>query len=348
MLIVMRADATAADLDRVIAAVVALGGEAQPVPGPGGRPAVAVTAGGEPADGARLASLPGVDEVFWGGTTYHLASREWHTEPTEVQLPGGVTIGGSAMVVIAGPCAVESERQLMETATRAAAAGAHILRGGAYKPRSSPYAFQGLGREALALLARARRETGLPVVTEAMASDHVDMVAEVADVLQVGARNMMNYPLLRLVARAGKPVLLKRGMASTVQELLLAAEYILAEGNANVILCERGIRGFDGSTRNVFDLAAIPLLHQLSHLPVIADPSHGTGRRDLVPAMARAAIAAGADGVMLEVHPEPDLARSDGAQSLALDDLPALIEELRAVGRAIGRAMAPRAAVPAR
>jgi len=348
MLIVMRPEASTADLDRVIEAVAASGGEARPVPGPGGRPAVAVTAGGEPSDGARLAALPGVDEVFWGGTTYHLASREWHADPTRVRLPGGVTIGGPSMVVIAGPCAVESEHQLMETATRAAAAGAHLLRGGAYKPRSSPYAFQGLGPAALALLARARRETGLPIVTEAMASEHVDAVAAVADVIQVGSRNMMNYPLLRLVARAGKPVLLKRGMAATVQELLLAAEYILAEGNPDVILCERGIRGFDGSTRNVFDLAAIPLLHQLSHLPVVADPSHGTGRRDLVPAMARAAVAAGADGVMLEVHPEPDLARSDGAQSLALDDLPALIEELRAVGRAIGRALAPRAVEAAR
>jgi 3-deoxy-7-phosphoheptulonate synthase len=348
MLIVMRADATAADLDRVVAAVAALGGEARRVPGPGGRPAVAVTAGGAPSDGAQLAALPGVDEVFWGGTTYHLASREWHADPTVVRLPGGVSIGGDSVVVIAGPCAVESERQLMETATRAVEAGAHLLRGGAYKPRSSPYAFQGLGREALALLARARQETGLPIVTEAMTSEHVHEVAEVADVLQVGSRNMMNYPLLRVVARSGKPVLLKRGMAATVQELLLAAEYVLAEGNPSVMLCERGIRGFDGSTRNVFDLAAIPLLHQLSHLPVIADPSHGTGRRDLVPAMARAAVAAGADGVMLEVHPEPDLARSDGAQSLALEDLPGLIEDLRTVGRAVGRTVAPKAAVPAR
>lgn len=342
MLIVMRPDASPADLARVEAAVAALGMEAHAVPGPKGRSALAVTGGGAPADGAQLVALPGVDEVFWGGTTYHLASREWHSGPTMVRLDGGVTVGGDAMVVIAGPCAVESERQLLETAIRVAECGAHLLRGGAYKPRSSPYAFQGLGEEALRLLALARRETGLPVVTEAMDPEHVDRVAEVADVIQVGSRNMMNYSLLRRVARAGRPVLLKRGLASTVQELLLAAEYVLAEGNPDVILCERGIRGFDGSTRNVFDLAAVPLLHQLSHLPVIADPSHATGRRDLVPAMARAAAAAGADGIMLEVHPEPDLARSDGAQSLALSDLPAVLAEIDAVAGAIGRRLAPR------
>lgn len=345
MLIVMRREADAADLARVRAAVAALGMEARDVPGPRGCTALAVTGGGAPADGAQLVSLPGVDEVFWGGTTYHLASREWHTEPTLIRIAGGVTIGGDATVVIAGPCAVEGERQLLATATAAAEAGAHLLRGGAYKPRSSPYAFQGLGEDALRLLARARREVGLPIVTEAMDPEHVDRVAEVADIIQVGARNMMNYSLLRRIARAGRPVLLKRGLASTVQELLLAAEYVLAEGNPDVILCERGIRGFDGSTRNVFDLAAIPLLHQLSHLPVIADPSHGTGRRDLVPAMARAAVAAGADGIMIEVHPEPDLARSDGAQSLPTGDLPALIAELEVVGRAIGRRLAPRVGV---
>lgn len=341
MLIVMRAEATAQDLERVARAVEGLGAEPHAVHGPGGRRALAVTGAGTPADGARLVALPGVDEVFWGGSSYHLASREWRQERTVVSLANGVVIGGDALVLIAGPCAVESERQVLEAATAVAAAGAHVLRGGAFKPRTSPYAFQGLGSEGLDLLARARRETGLALVTEAMDVESVARVAEVADIIQIGARNMVNYPLLRHVGRAGRPVLLKRGMAATVQELLLAAEYILAEGNEAVILCERGIRGFDGSTRNVFDLAAVPLLHQLSHLPVIADPSHGTGRRDLVPAMALAAVAAGADGVMIEVHPDPDRAHSDGAQSLATTALPALVRELEAVARAVGRRFAP-------
>jgi len=346
MLVVMRAEATPADLDRVVAAISAMGAEAHRVPGPGRQPALAVTGEMRPAEGAHIVALPGVDEVFWGGSTYHLASREWHPEPTRIRLGGGVVIGGEEVVLIAGPCAVETEPQLMATARAAAMAGARLLRGGAFKPRSSPYSFQGLGRGGLDLLARARRETGLLIVTEALDSETVGPVAEIADVIQVGSRNMANFSLLRRVGQTGKPVLLKRGMAATVQELLLAAEYILAEGNPDVILCERGIRGFDGSTRNIFDLAAIPLLHELSHLPVIADPSHGTGRRDLVPAMARAAIAAGADGLMLEVHPEPDLARSDGAQSLPLDALPALVEELRAVAAAVGRQFATRPGAP--
>ncbi|HEX9166739.1 MAG TPA: 3-deoxy-7-phosphoheptulonate synthase [Gemmatimonadales bacterium] len=336
----MRPDAAPADADRVIAAVAGFGGAARVVQGQRGRVTLAVTGGGGPADGAQLVSLPGVDEVFWGGSSYYLASREWHPDPTVVRFPGGVTVGGDQVVLIAGPCAVESEEQILATAHRLAASGVQFLRGGAFKPRTSPYAFQGLGQEALRLLARARGETGLLIVTEALDSESVDQVAEVADVLQVGARNMVNYPLLRRVGRAGRPVLLKRGMASTVQELLLAAEYVLAEGNPDVILCERGVRGFDGSTRNVFDVSAIPLLHHLSHLPVIADPSHGTGRRDLVPPMARAAVAAGADGVMIEVHPHPDLARSDGAQSLALDDFPGLVVELRRVAEAVGRSVA--------
>jgi 3-deoxy-7-phosphoheptulonate synthase len=337
MLIVMRPGATREDQDRVAATITAAGGEARAVPGPGGRLALAVTGGTAPADGAQVASLPGVEEVFWGAASYHLASREWRPEPTQVRFDGGVTIGGSEVVLIAGPCAVENEAQLLETARHAARAGARFLRGGAFKPRTSPYAFQGLGRTGLELLARARRETGLLVVTEALDQEHVELVAEVADLIQIGARNMVNYPLLRRAARAGRPLLLKRGMAATVPELLLAAEYVLAEGNADVVLCERGIRGFDGSTRNVLDLAAIPLLHQLSHLPVVADPSHGTGRRDLVPAMARAAVAAGADGLMIEVHPDPDRARSDGAQSLPLSALPDLMRDLAAVAQAVGR-----------
>jgi 3-deoxy-7-phosphoheptulonate synthase len=337
VLILLRADASADDVERLRRAAAALGADAHPVHGAGGRRALAITGTGSPADAARLAALPGVDEVFWTGSSYHLASREWQPERTLIRLPGGVELGGDEVVVIAGPCAVEDEPQLMACAAAAAAAGARLLRGGAYKPRTSPYAFQGLGLPALELLARARAATGLAVVTEVMDQDAVEPVARVADVLQIGARNMGNYPLLRHAARTGKPILLKRGMAATLQELLLAAEYVLAEGNPQVILCERGIRGFDGSTRNVLDLAAIPLLHQLSHLPVVADPSHGTGRRDLVPAMARAAVAAGADGIMVEIHPDPDRARSDAAQTLPAAALPELVADLRAVASAVGR-----------
>ena len=342
MLILMRPGATPGDRDRVRDAGAALGVELRELPGPGGRIAFAVTGALSPADGARLTALAGVDEVIWGGAAHHLASRDWHPEPTRIAFGNGVVVGGDEVVVIAGPCAVEDEHQLLETAARVAETGAQFLRGGAFKPRTSPWSFQGLGTAGLALLARARQETGLLVVTEAVDQDTVEDVAEVADVIQVGSRNMANPPLLRRVARAGKPVLLKRGMAATVQELLLAAEYVLAEGNPDVILCERGIRGFDGSTRNVLDLAAIPLLQQLSHLPVIADPSHGTGRRSLVPAMARAALAAGADGVMMEVHPQPDLAHSDSEQSIELDQFPALMRELQSVARAVGRRLAHR------
>lgn len=261
-------------------------------------------------------------------------------ERTRIALPNGVVVGGDAPVVIAGPCAVESERQILTTARRVRAAGARLLRGGAFKPRSSPYAFQGLGPEALDLLAAARAETGLLLVTEVMDERSLELVAEVADVLQIGSRNMGNSPLLRLAARTGRPLLLKRGMAATTEELLLAAEYVLAEGNAEVILCERGIRGFDPATRNVLDLAVIPLLRTRTHLPVIADPSHGTGRRALVPAMARAALAAGADGLMIEVHPDPDAALSDGDQSLTLDGFDQLMASLRPLADALGRPFA--------
>jgi 3-deoxy-7-phosphoheptulonate synthase len=340
MLIVMRAGATQAEVQRVRDTLAELKVEAREVAGPSSRVAFIVAGSLAPADGAALTTVAGVDEVVWGGAAHHLASRDWHPETTRIDFGPGVAIGGEEVIVIAGPCAVEGERQLLETAARVAEAGAQFLRGGAFKPRTSPWSFQGLGRSGLALLARARQETGLLIVTEALDPESVGAVAEVADIIQVGSRNMANPALLKSVARTGRPVLLKRGMAATVQELLLAAEYVLAEGNPNVILCERGIRGFDGSTRNVLDLAAIPLLKQLSHLPVIADPSHGTGRRSLVPAMARAAVAAGADGVMMEVHPEPELAHSDGEQSLALDQFPETMTALAGVARAVGRELA--------
>ncbi|HEU4563807.1 MAG TPA: 3-deoxy-7-phosphoheptulonate synthase, partial [Gemmatimonadaceae bacterium] len=239
------------------------------------------------------------------------------------------------------PCSVESEQQIVAAARAVREAGATALRGGAFKPRSSPYSFQGLGKRGLELLALARQETGLAIVTEAMDEEGAELVAEWADCIQIGARNMQNYSLLRAVGRLGKPVLLKRGMAATITDLLLSAEYILAEGNEQVVLCERGVRTFDPAMRNMFDLTAIPLVHKLSHLPIIADPSHGTGHRAMVTPMARAAVAAGADGIMVEVHPNPDRARSDGAQSLYPEQFAQLMGELRTIGNAIGRTLVP-------
>jgi 3-deoxy-7-phosphoheptulonate synthase len=274
-------------------------------------------------------------------------SREWQEESTVVRLPGGVAIGGNEIVAIAGPCSVESEKQIIETARQVKDAGAVILRGGAFKPRSSPYSFQGLGRPGLALLAKAREETGLLVCTEAMDPEAVRWVADVADIVQIGARNMQNFSLLKAAGRAGKPVLLKRGLAATITELLLSAEYLLAEGNRDVILCERGVRGFDSTTRNLFDVSAIPVVQKLSHLPIIADPSHGTGRRDHVIPMARAAVAAGADGIMIEVHPSPDTALSDGAQTLYPAQFAQLMREIRVIADVIGRRVAEPAPVGA-
>jgi 3-deoxy-7-phosphoheptulonate synthase len=283
---------------------------------------------------ASEAEIEGISEP------YALASLELHPGRTEVKVgrgPGTVTFGGVRVPVVAGPCAVESWEQLEAVAHAAKAAGAGALRGGAFKPRSSPYTFQGLGEEGLALLARARELTGLPVVTEVMSPGAVGLVAEYADCLQIGARNMQNFELLRAAGKAGKPVLLKRALSGTIEELLMAAEYVLAAGNPDVILCERGIRTFERATRNTLDLSAVPVLKELTHLPVLVDPSHGTGKRSLVPAMALAAVAAGADGLLLEVHPDPDRARSDGPQSLTLEGLQALVPRLAAVARAVGR-----------
>ena len=251
----------------------------------------------------------------------------------------GVKIGGKRVVVIAGPCSVESRTQILETARAVRKGGAHMLRGGAYKPRTSPYSFQGLEEEGLRLLAEAREETGLPVVTEVISPRDVELVSKYADVLQIGARNIQNYPLLRAVGRAKKPVLLKRGFGATVNEWLNAAEYIMDGGNGDVILCERGIRAFDRMTRFTLDLAAVPLVKRISHLPVIVDPSHATGRRELVSPMAKAAVAAGADGIIVEVHPNPDEALSDGPQSLRPEEFNRLMEELKAVLSAVGRTM---------
>jgi 3-deoxy-7-phosphoheptulonate synthase len=283
-----------------------------------------------------LESLEWVESVTPILKPYKLASREVRDEPTEVRV-GDVTIGGKQIVVMAGPCAIESRLQLLDAAEKVKAAGARILRGGAFKPRTSPYAFQGLEDEGLKLLAEAKRETGLPIVTEVMEPDKVELVAEYADILQVGARNVQNFSLLRRVGEAGKPVLLKRGMATTIREWLLSAEYVLASGNPNVILCERGIRTFETATRFTLDLNAVPVVKRLSHLPILVDPSHGTGHWEFVEAMAMAGVAAGADGLIIEVHPKPEEALSDGPQSLKPDKFAALMKRVRRIAQAVDR-----------
>ena len=334
----MRPGATAEEVRLVVSTIEELGYEARPMPGRQ-RTTVGLVGNDGRVDGSRIEALPGVAEVIHVTKPYKQVSREWKSEPTIVRLAGSVTIGGPDLAIMAGPCSVESESQLMEAARAVRAAGATILRGGAFKPRSSPYSFQGLGLEGLRLLALARAETGLLIITEAMDAEQLDLVVEVADIVQIGARNMQNYSLLRSAGRSGKPVLLKRGLSATVQDLLLSAEYILAEGNSDVILCERGLRGFDSVTRNLFDLSAIPVVHHLSHLPIVADPSHGTGRRDMVIPMARAAVAAGADGLLIEVHPTPERALSDGVQSLDPAQFATLMREARVIAEAIGRSI---------
>jgi 3-deoxy-7-phosphoheptulonate synthase len=336
MLVVMQHDATAKDVDRVVSIIQEMGYEARPMPG-AQRTAVGLVGNDGRVDASRLEALPGVAQIIHVTQPYKQVSREWRAENTVVEIAPGVTVGGDTVVVIGGPCSVESEEQILSAARIVKAAGGTALRGGAFKPRSSPYSFQGMGKKGLELLARAKKETGLPIVTEAMDAEGAELVAEVADCIQIGARNMQNYSLLKTVGRINKPVMLKRGMAATINDLLLSAEYILAEGNPNVILCERGVRSFDPAARNMLDLTAIPIVHRLSHLPIIADPSHGTGLRDKVIPMARAAVAAGADGLLIEVHPEPDRALSDGAQSLYPDQFAQLVGELRAVAVAIGR-----------
>jgi 3-deoxy-7-phosphoheptulonate synthase len=338
MLVVMQQNATPEEIERVVKTIEDMGYAARPMPG-GQRTTVGLIGNDGRVDSSRVEALPGVAEIIHVTKPYKQVSREWQAQNTIVTIAPGVSFGGPEVQVIAGPCSVESEHQIVTAARAVKAAGATAMRGGAFKPRSSPYSFQGLGRRGLELLALARRETGLPIVTEALDEDGAHVVAEFADCIQVGARNMQNYSLLRAVGKMSKPVLLKRGLAATITDLLLSAEYILAEGNAQVILCERGVRSFDTTTRNLFDITAIPIVQRLSHLPIIADPSHGTGLRDKVTPMARAAVAAGADGVMVEVHPNPDRALSDGAQSLYPDQFASLVTELRAIAEAIGRSV---------
>ena len=294
-----------------------------------------------------LATMDGVDQVLRVSRPYKLASREVRESDTVVDLGYEVSVGNGRPVVMAGPCAIESEEQLWESATAVRQAGAHILRGGAFKPRTSPYSFRGLGLEALEMLKRAGREFQMPVITELLSERDVDIVSEHSDVLQIGARNMQNYVLLSEAGKSGKPVMLKRGLAATIEEWLLSAEYVLTQGNRNVILCERGVRTFETATRNTLDLNAVALVKRLSHLPVIVDPSHGTGHSYLVRPMANAGLAVGADGLMIEVHPDPDRALSDGAQSLTPEEFDELMQEASTIARAIGRPLAERPRVAA-
>ncbi len=289
-------------------------------------------------DPAALEVMEGVKECRRIVSPYKLASRHFRPGGTVVRI-GGVEIGGSRVVTMAGPCSVESRDQILRSAETVAAAGARVLRGGAFKPRSSPYSFQGMGEEGLRLLREAADANGLLVVSEVMDSTQIELLSAYSDLLQVGARNMQNYNLLLELGKSRKPVLLKRGIAATIEELLLSAEYILSGGTYEVILCERGIRTFESATRNTMDISAIPVVKKLSHLPIIADPSHGTGRRDHVPAMARAAVAAGADGLLVEVHPDPDRALSDSAQSLRPEQFAGLMDQLRIIAPAVGRSM---------
>jgi 3-deoxy-7-phosphoheptulonate synthase len=286
-----------------------------------------------------LELIPGVEEVVPISKPFKLSSREFKPEDTVIDV-GGVKIGGQELVVIAGPCAAETREQVMSTARMVKAAGAAILRGGAFKPSSSPYQFRGLGEEGLKLLAEAKRENGLPLITEVLTPQDVELVVKYADILQVGARNMQNFVLLDEVGQTNKPVMLKRGLSATIQEWLLAAEYILAQGNRQLILCERGIRTYETYTRNTMDVSAIPIIHKESHLPIIADPSHGTGKWDLVTPMALASVAAGADGLMIEVHPTPDTALKDGAQSLTFEHFDELMRRVAPVAAAVGRTVA--------
>ena len=339
MLVVMSHTATQADVDRVCETIRGMGYTPAPMPG-AQRTAVGLVGNDGRVDDSLIVELPGVAQVIHVSSPYKQVSREWHPENTIVSIAPGVAFGGEEIPVIAGPCSVETEKQIVDAARIVKAAGAVALRGGAFKPRSSPYSFQGLGRKGLELLAVAKRETGLAIVTEAMDEEGAHLVAEVADCIQIGARNMQNYSLLKTVGKIRKPVLLKRGMAATIQDLLLSAEYVLAEGNPNVILCERGLRSFDTTSRNLFDLTAIPVVHQLSHLPIVADPSHGTGRRDKVTPMGCAAVAAGADGIIVEVHPQPDRALSDGAQSLNAEQFGEMMRQLRRVAEAVDRQIA--------
>ncbi|MGI6353410.1 MAG: 3-deoxy-7-phosphoheptulonate synthase [Armatimonadota bacterium] len=340
MVIVMQAGATEAQVEGVIGTIKGFGFQAHPIHGVN-LTVIAVVGDKTQEHLEAFQLLEGVDHVARIDKPYKLAARRPEIVGTTVIEVGPAIFGGSRLTVIAGPCAVESEEGLREVARGVAAAGGAMLRGGAYKPRTSPYTFQGMREAGLALLKMASQRTGLPFVTEVMDTRMVDLVARYADMLQIGARNMQNFPLLSEVGQTGKPVLLKRGLSSTIEDLLMAAEYIMSTGNEKIVLCERGIRTFETATRNTLDLSAVPALKRFSHLPVVVDPSHGTGHSWMVPAMAKAAVAAGADGLMVEVHQAPERAVSDGPQSLTIAEFQALMEALQPIAKAVGRSICP-------
>lgn len=333
MLIVMDTKATPEEVDSVAAAIESRGYVARPIPG-GERVAICVLHNKGPVDASYFLGLPGVKEAIPVTHPYKLVSRESQPEDTVVQI-GDVSLGNGNLTIIAGPCAIESEGQALTIARHVKRAGAHIFRGGAFKPRTSPYAFQGLGEEGLRILAKVREETGMPVVTEAIDREVFDLVETCADVVQIGARNMQNFSLLRRAGRSAKPVLLKRGLSATIQEWLMAAEYIMEGGNSQVILCERGVRTFADHSRNTLDLSSVPVIQKESHLPIIVDPSHAAGRRAQVSPLGRAAIAVGAHGIMVEVHHAPESALSDGAQSLYPYQFEVLCQEIEPIFRVV-------------
>jgi 3-deoxy-7-phosphoheptulonate synthase len=335
MLVVMQSHATPKQIEDVLEAVRRMKLTPHPLPG-ATRTAIGITGNISAVDPRTLEVLPGVMELIRVTKPYKLASREMHEADTYVKVQG-TTIGPGSFTIIAGPCSVESEEIILRTAEFLTSHGVRLMRAGAFKPRTSPYAFQGMGREGLAILQKARAKTGIGIVTELMDTDNADAVEDAADIIQIGARNMQNFSLLKRVAKASKPVLLKRGLSATLEEWLMAAEYVMAGGNYNVILCERGVRTFADHCRNTLDLSVIPPVKKLSHLPILVDPSHGTGKRDYVPPMALASLAAGADGLLIEIHPEPDKALSDGAQTLSLPAFEQLMASLRELAKPLSR-----------
>ncbi len=337
MLVVMSSHATQEQIDQVLAAIQRMNLQPHPMPGPT-RTAIGITGNNTAIDARSLEVLPGVEDLVRVTKPYKLASREMHEADTFVKIPHTkTTIGPGTFTMIAGPCSVENEDMILRTAEFLRGRGVNLLRAGAFKPRSSPYAFQGLGVEGLEILAKVRKKTGIGIVTELMDTDNADAVEQAADIIQIGTRNMQNFSLLKRVGLARKPVLLKRGMAATLEDWLMAAEYVMAGGNKEVILCERGVRTFSDHSRNTLDLSVVPPAKALSHLPILVDPSHGTGKRDYVPAMARASLAAGADGLLIEIHPEPDRAMSDGAQSLDFAGFDRLLASLRKLAEPLER-----------
>jgi 3-deoxy-7-phosphoheptulonate synthase len=339
MLVVMQSQATEEQIRAVCDRIESLGYKAHPIPG-SGRTAIGITGNTGTVDIATVESMPGVTECIPVSKPYKLVSRDVKVEDTIVRIPtrlGEVVFGGSEVAAVAGPCAIESREQAFQIAGHVKAAGVRLFRGGAYKPRTSPYSFQGLGEPGLKILAAVREEFGLGIVTEAIDNESLDLVEKYADVIQIGARNMQNFSLLKRAGRSHKPVLLKRGMSATLDEFLMAAEYLMSEGNYNVVLCERGVRTFSDYTRNTLDLSIVPAVQRRSHLPIVVDPSHGTGRRNKVLPLSRAAVAAGANGLLVEVHHDPDRALSDGPQSILPEELDQLIREVRQIAGVLGR-----------